>query len=837
MALFTLQARGVLAALRPDVSLVLSGWGGDDWHRCTDQLPGLDAVLPGDVVFSALDNVVATPTVSEAYGAVSPARERWPVVWFEYDGDQWFPQPNLEAMAGACRDAVSKGCQGLLGIHWRTRAVEESAAYCAQFAWNPDLTVEDFCGRRGVDLFGEKAGKTLSPYLTRLQALGYRWVGGLGQTEGGRFSWNEGAEAERGELETIARELHAELTESEFWPAELLADLPLFDIPLFDLPVLPDRVISDLSKLNPLQRPTFRPGARGPITDLVRQIHYVAGFDRAGMEFVPDGPFDSCLYDEDLAGAATLIKKSGLIEALHTYARRIKNKGELGVLATINTKAWADLRSRAEFDEDTLATLTAFPEGMKDRPELLMLPDRLIVAGAKQASLSCTVKARPLGKKRFSSVTLEPMGGGSFALAFPDEVASERNLEYGIEIKVDGRTVLTSPKEFPTQLHVTTLPADFEPRLPSAGQGQAVRPPAPRYEVSPERYAVQLTWDAVPGESYTVLRDGKRLAAVSDGWFEDNQPRSGSDVRYTVVARNVATGETARADVSVPVPDLPLPTPPEEVRLDTRANRIVLGWEDNNPAASQYYILKYNTEHQIIEETYIDSDYGHYLQMSDHVEGGVPYTYTVAAVAPDGRIGPASKPMGIISSTQALEPLVYLSFEDESHLAGLAQLANNALALGGRGWAELPPQPEWDPDHALSIALWVKLDDLDGMPVLVCKGTWQQSGYFLQLYNKQIRFYLAGVDTLDAGRVTPGEWQHVVATFGFNQMRLYVNGEQVGRKRVQGRPQSSSQSLLIGRYEVSDDVYFVRGLMDDIRIYLVPLTPDEVRDLYTQTKR
>jgi len=254
-------------------------------------------------------------------------------------------------------------------------------------------------------------------------------------------------------------------------------------------------------------------------------------------------------------------------------------------------------------------------------------------------------------------------------------------------------------------------------------------------------------------------------------------------------------------------------------------------------AATQYYILKYDTDHRVIEETYIDAEYGHYLQMSDQVEGGVPYTYTVAAVAPDGRVGPPSKPIGIISSNQPVEPLVYLSFEDDAHLAGLAQLANNALALGGRGWAELSPQPEWDPDHALTVSLWTKLEDLEGMPVLVCKGAWQQSGYFLQIYNKQIRFYLAGVDTLDVGTPEAGQWQHIVATFGFNQMRIYLNGEQVGRKRVRGRPRPSAKPLLVGRYGVSDDVYFVRGLIDEIRIYLAPLTPGEIQTLYSETRR
>ncbi len=802
LALFALHANQVLHAVRPGVQLVVSGWGGDAWLKCTDMFPGLDRILPEDIAFAALDNIVVSPTVSEAYGHLAPDRVRWPIVWFEYDGDQWFPQPNLRATAGACRDALAKGCQGLLGIHWRTRAVEEEAAYCAQFAWDTGLTVEAFCRRRAESLFGEKAGEAMAGYLLRLQDLGYRWVGGKGQSECGQFSWSEGEESKRVELATIAQELRAELTQ-----------------------------------LAPLQHPRFRTDRKVPLEDLVRQIDYVVAFDRAASEFLPDSGFDELVYGGDIEGAADLVRDSGLAGALHTYARRIKNKGELGVLATINAKAWTELRTRAGFDEEMLAALDALPGDYDNEPQVLVLPDRVIAVGVSEEGLRAVRKTRPLGGQRFTVEELEPMGRTSFALALPQARTQAQNFEYGIEVKSGTHTVLAWPEHFPDQLHtMTTLApeAPVPPRVPRAQPAQAV---SAQHTVVPDRYSVQLTWSARDGEAYTVSREGKRLGTVCDGWFEDTVPRSGTNVNYSIVSRNLFSGETATANLIVPVPELPLPAPPEHIRIVTRANRIVLGWDSDNPAAAQYYILKYDTEHRVIEETYIDADYGHYLQMSDQVTGGVPYTYTVASVAPDGRIGPPSKPVGIISSNEPLEPSVYLSFEDDAHLAGLAQVANNALALGGRGWAELPAQPEWDPDHALTLAVWVKLDDLEGMPVLICKGAWQHSGYFLQIFDKQIRFYLAGVDTLDAGHPKAGTWQHIVATFGFNQMRLYLNGEQVGRKRVIGRPRPSPKPLLVGRYEASDDVYFVRGLMDDISIYMVPLTPGEVRALYNETRR
>jgi hypothetical protein len=246
--------------------------------------------------------------------------------------------------------------------------------------------------------------------------------------------------------------------------------------------------------------------------------------------------------------------------------------------------------------------------------------------------------------------------------------------------------------------------------------------------------------------------------------------------------------------------------------------------------------LRYNAKQELTEETFIEADFGHYLQISDLVEGGKPYVYTITPVTADGRFGQTSEPVGIISSTEPLRPILHLSFSDNSMLHGLARLADNALALGGRGWAELPPQPEWNPEHALTLALWVKLENLNGSPVLICKGKWQEAGYFLQALNNKFRFYMAGVDTLDAGIPQTGKWQHVAATYGFGEMRIFVNGELVGRKYVSGRPKPSKDPLLIGRYGANDSIYFVHGMMDDIRIYVAPMTQGEIKTLCNETK-
>jgi len=832
LTLFGQYAYQVVRAVRPEVRLVMSGWGGDNWLHCTDFYPGMDKLLPEDVVFSALDNIRVTPEVSAAYGELSPNRERWPIVWFEFDGDQWVPQPNLAEIAGACRDALAKGAQGLLGIHWRTRGVEEAATYCARFAWDTSLSPEEFTARRAADLFGPEKAEALTPYLERLQGLGYRWVGGPGQAECGAFTWPGGEEQKRAELAAVGFELQ-HLTGGASLPETIARELTRFESGL--VPVV------DKGPLGVVLSKTFNLGGsdkryQEPLNDLLAEVGYVLALTTAAEQLNRASQFQELLGQGLMEEAAAAVEASPLAEALHAYAGRMKTKGELGVLATINAKAWANVRDRGNFPEDTLARLQELPEQFEDEARLMVLPHRVIFTGASPNSAHVVLKTRPLGAKRFQETALPLLGRNTYALALPEDVLAAGAYEFGIEARAGRGVRRVWPEGFPavTATGVEFPPAvsaDVEPR-----EQRAVKPVKVEAAVKPKQWRARLSWDARGGETYTVLRDGKELATVALGWFEDAAPPSNAVVRYEVVARNVATGETAKSAVSLTVPELPLPAPPSHVELTSRANRIVVGWKDDAPTAAQYYILKYDSRHEVIEETFIDADYGHYLQISDQVSPGQPYSYTVAAVAPDGRIGEPSNKVGIISSTEPLKPVLQLSFKDEQFLSGLAQLTEHGIALGGRGWAELPAQAEWDPGHALTVSVWVRLDDLDGMPVLVCKGSWQKAGYFLQVLNGKVRFYLAGVDTLDAGKLKPGEWHHVAATFGFNEMRVYIDGKLADRKHVTGRPRVSKDPLLIGRYGLDEDVYYVRGELDDVRIYDVPLTPGEIANVYEETR-
>jgi hypothetical protein len=182
------------------VRLVVSGWGGDEWFHFTDLYPGLDQVVPDDVIFSALDNIDPrlSPHVSRVYAQVKPARECWPIPWFESDGgftrqDQTGPQTNVTAFEPLLNDIVEKRCAGALGIHWRTRNVEDVAAYLLRFGWNHQLRPKRFFRSYARDHYGRDAEVEMAGVHLRLEELGPQYVGAIGCTECfTRFTWFAG---------------------------------------------------------------------------------------------------------------------------------------------------------------------------------------------------------------------------------------------------------------------------------------------------------------------------------------------------------------------------------------------------------------------------------------------------------------------------------------------------------------------------------------------------------------------------------------------------------------------------------------------------------------------
>jgi hypothetical protein len=111
-----------------------------------------DRELPKDLAVSCINREVGKAPVDPGFARID-GRSCWAIPWMEDDPSLLAP----ELWAGRTRkdaaDALSYGCEGLLGIHWRTRILSPNFLALSQAAWNQRPWNNDtvaFAGRRGA---------------------------------------------------------------------------------------------------------------------------------------------------------------------------------------------------------------------------------------------------------------------------------------------------------------------------------------------------------------------------------------------------------------------------------------------------------------------------------------------------------------------------------------------------------------------------------------------------------------------------------------------------------------------------------------------------------------
>ncbi|MHB0957868.1 MAG: hypothetical protein ACYC6N_19210 [Pirellulaceae bacterium] len=183
------------------------------WVLGPPQAPALfDAVLPKSWPLSCINRNVGHDPVEPGFAAIS-GRPQWAIPWLEDDPAMILPQLWVGRMRKDAVDALRYGCNGLLGIHWRTRIVGPNVAALAQAAWSqegwktpavdtdpPSLTgsfesrrvdypawrmapCEDFYRDWAAAEFGARAGERIAPIFAQMDCRLPRpadWVDGPG---------------------------------------------------------------------------------------------------------------------------------------------------------------------------------------------------------------------------------------------------------------------------------------------------------------------------------------------------------------------------------------------------------------------------------------------------------------------------------------------------------------------------------------------------------------------------------------------------------------------------------------------------------------------------------
>ena len=91
--------------------------------------------LPGTMPMSCINRGVGTVAVDRAFKRVT-GRPKWAIPWLEDDPGLTSVQLWAGRMRSDAVDALRYGCNGLLGIHWRTRILGPNVSALAQAAWD-----------------------------------------------------------------------------------------------------------------------------------------------------------------------------------------------------------------------------------------------------------------------------------------------------------------------------------------------------------------------------------------------------------------------------------------------------------------------------------------------------------------------------------------------------------------------------------------------------------------------------------------------------------------------------------------------------------------------------
>lgn len=379
LAEFVKLAHTHLRKIAPRTRLVLSGWGGDRWMRLPDFFAGLHRLLPRDVVFAALDNLDPTvsPQIAGAYADLPPDRQRWPIVWPESDSllhsSQWHAPSNVSSLEPLAADAVAKGCQGLLGIHWRSSVeIEAEIAYLARSAWEP-IRKTTFWADYTRRCYGPKLRRQMSAIYRRLDRAGPGWTGLSPQIECDAFGWEGLPEIQ---VTSADRPLLQRLRQAA-WAARPvminrikgLSELfPKFDLTLFSVEWALEfgrqsarkrrdvaqlaRSLRTLSRqVRPAELPT---NGRQRLEDLIRWIDFSLGYAAVARLLKPGGAVATLLaearWHSDHGAknyAATVAKRAlGLLRqapferAIRAYAARVRTQSQRGNLARMCRDAW-----------------------------------------------------------------------------------------------------------------------------------------------------------------------------------------------------------------------------------------------------------------------------------------------------------------------------------------------------------------------------------------------------------------------------------------------------------------------------------------------------------------
>jgi hypothetical protein len=161
-----------------------------------------------------------------------------------------------------------------------------------------------------------------------------------------------------------------------------------------------------------------------------------------------------------------------------------------------------------------------------------------------------------------------------------------------------------------------------------------------------------------------------------------------------------------------------------------------------------------------------------------------------------------------------------------------AQPANQYLRMQGfpqKGYIEIPADALLDTPQ-MTVEAWVTVRDARLGACSSIAGNGYITGWWLGLCGTSMRSYFNGSTSVKTGGVipeTPNSWVHIAAVTDGTTRRHYINGDLVFEGTETSPRSTSSRNVRIGSDPDWD--YMAQGAIDDVRIWSVARTQDQIR--------
>jgi hypothetical protein len=357
---------------------------------------------------------------------------------------------------------------------------------------------------------------------------------------------------------------------------------------------------------------------------------------------------------------------------------------------------------------------------------------------------------------------------------------------------------------------------------------------------SPRRYQALLEWEPANDDTgvvtYRIERNDKAAAETALTSWLDRSVEPGTALQYRITAVDGAGKAGKPAEIDWKAPDWPAPRPPES--LDARAGfgLVVLKWKAPEDDVA-FRVLRAESQDGPYAVVSGDKPVAA-TALTDHPpKAEKTYWWQVVAVDPLGRQGKPSSPVSASARPVPQEPVLLADFDSpktSGKLEGGAKLGpgkkGKGLDLSAGGWADFPDRIEYDDLVEFTITLWIRPETLDPMPVFLSHGFWGREGIFLQFLGHRVRTYIGSDRVTDGGSPEIGKWQHIVVLRRGDQLNTYLDGRVVANGRFPPTPVGAYRGpLRIGQYMQPSPEYQTRGTIDEVKLYLQPLTDEEIR--------